>query len=1066
MATKEKGAVQGPVEEANANKHKELTDAGCSSAQPADGGATVKTGGVAVQAYGYPSRRPGKELLQELGTDAEKTAMIVKLNKAKGAARARLMVVGVFLSMMLITSKQLIDSMKKIWKIRGHVYTSQLADRRFVLEFTEEGDFNHVSKGGSWRFKDDAVLIRVLKEGEELEKVTFTTVPIWAQFWDIPFYLLSKELARDLGSKIGELICIDNDARGDICNKIIRARVHMPVDVAIRRWIPLVDEFTDEDVVVSVFYERLPSFCHYCGIIGHKKERCTTAKEERIEGYNKDLGLGPTLKEDLRKWFLPEIIGQDQQLHPHVLPWRLQRDQIFGTGSASAMKQKVLVEHVAKQVNQLTVEDQGDVRNMEDKEANNKPASPDSLVSSFQLLVGNDPDPVAQSGESKMMNVAVISAPVEQKTNVEGKKQGLQITPPVKKGSWRRTPRKGEQGKHIHGDTLTTQDMILGATRPCQILEEEYEDMQPANKRMFHVPTLDECLGAENLRRMREEEADAFIAGVCAAKEPIKGNVKSLDVVTNPQVAPHLFSLEVCHNGFFCGLAEKLQYVDDTVSIFDNLLIDSWSSSTLDHILCVLDCMRDEKVHVYWLCPGKELFDGLLPLVTDANLIDMRREAQVHKTLVIFVDHTNFIRLIRADLVRARAAIARVETVVGVQSALSEGVASTSIVVAQDVGQECVQSQGNDSDSDSSTDSEFFDSDYDAESGDDDFFLDNVDTDLHDNNERVFIANIEDDSQLEDKDLNLEEGERLMLRYKFQAFNPAVDMNSPVFKIGMKFVSIEEARQAVNAYSIRERVNTRKTKNDKTRLHAICEEGCPWRLKIGFDLQRSGGYVVTSYEGNHTCERVYEMRTLTSKLLCRQFIDEFRDNQKMDLQSFAAKVQRKYNMCPDRWKLGRARKAALLEIHGNEEAQFALLRDYGEELKRANPGSTFFLSTNSVKESGTDIVKEHLATMYWSYDACKRGFLSVCMPLICVDGCHIKTRYKGVLLTTVGIDPNDCIFPIAMGMVEVECTSSWEWFLTTLRDDLNITNTSRWTIMSDRQKGLINAVEKVIEERH
>ncbi|KAK1666822.1 hypothetical protein QYE76_054981 [Lolium multiflorum] len=367
-------------------------------------------------------------------------------------------------------------------------------------------------------------------------------------------------------------------------------------------------------------------------------------------------------------------------------------------------------------------------------------------------------------------------------------------------------------------------------------------------------------------------------------------------------------------------------------------------------------------VHVYWLCPGKELIDGLVPLVTDDDLVDMRRQAKVHKTLVIFVDHTNFIRLIRAELVRARAAIGRNDLV------LSEEAASTSIVVAQDLGQECVQSCADDSDSDSSADSDFFDSDYDAESGDDDLFLDNVDTDLHDNNEIVLAPDLEDDSQLEDRDLNLEEGERLQLEYRF------------------------------------------------------------------------------------------------AKFLCTQFINEFRDNQKMDLTSFAAKVQRKYNLCPERYKLGRARKAALLEIHGNEEAQFSLLRDYGEELKRANPGSTFFLSTNSVKETGSDIVKEHLATMYWSYDACKRGFLSGCRPLICVDGCHIKTRYKGVLLTAVGIDPNDCIFPIAMGMVEVECTSSWEWFLTTLRDDLNITNTSPWTIMSDRQKGLINAVEKVFPD--
>ena len=52
-------------------------------------------------------------------------------------------------------------------------------------------------------------------------------------------------------------------------------------------------------------------------------------------------------------------------------------------------------------------------------------------------------------------------------------------------------------------------------------------------------------------------------------------------------------------------------------------------------------------------------------------------------------------------------------------------------------------------------------------------------------------------------------------------------------------------------------------------------------------------------------------------------------------------------------------------------------------------------------------------------------------------------------------------FSIAMGWVEVECKGSWEWFLTTLKDDVNITNTTPFTIMSDKQKGLINDVHKV-----
>lgn len=91
-------------------------------------------------------------------------------------------------------------------------------------------------------------------------------------------------------------------------------------------------------------------------------------------------------------------------------------------------------------------------------------------------------------------------------------------------------------------------------------------------------------------------------------------------------------------------------------------------------------------------------------------------------------------------------------------------------------------------------------------------------------------------------------------------------------------------------------------------------------------------------------------------------------------------------------------------------------------------------------------------TCYVSFDACKRGFLSSCRPIIFLDGCHIKTKFGGHLLTVVGIDPNDCIYPIAMAVVEVESRASWGWFLNTLKEDLLIDNTGPYTIMTDRQK--------------
>ncbi|KAM0843486.1 hypothetical protein ACQ4PT_057672 [Festuca glaucescens] len=131
-----------------------------------------------------------------------------------------------------------------------------------------------------------------------------------------------------------------------------------------------------------------------------------------------------------------------------------------------------------------------------------------------------------------------------------------------------------------------------------------------------------------------------------------------------------------------------------------------------------------------------------------------------------------------------------------------------------------------------SANSEFYDSDWDAEDGDDDLFLDNVDKDVNDNNEPTDIVEQEDDAGLEHEDLNLSKEEYSKLTYKFNEFNGEVDVEAPIFKVGMLFSSMEEFRRALNAYSVNERV----TRNEATRLYAICEGfhefGCPGRLRF------------------------------------------------------------------------------------------------------------------------------------------------------------------------------------------------------------------------------------------
>jgi hypothetical protein len=79
---------------------------------------------------------------------------------------------------------------------------------------------------------------------------------------------------------------------------------------------------------------------------------------------------------------------------------------------------------------------------------------------------------------------------------------------------------------------------------------------------------------------------------------------------------------------------------------------------------------------------------------------------------------------------------------------------------------------------------------------------------------------------------------------------------------------------------------------------------------------------------------------------------------------------------------------ALIRIHGDEAEQFSLLRDYGHEIMKSNLGSKFFLRINNSNEHG--VLKEISATLYCSYDTCKRGISEGCRTFICIDSCHIK----------------------------------------------------------------------------
>ncbi|KAL0408082.1 UNVERIFIED_CONTAM: hypothetical protein Sradi_1742600 [Sesamum radiatum] len=98
-------------------------------------------------------------------------------------------------------------------------------------------------------------------------------------------------------------------------------------------------------------------------------------------------------------------------------------------------------------------------------------------------------------------------------------------------------------------------------------------------------------------------------------------------------------------------------------------------------------------------------------------------------------------------------------------------------------------------------------------------------------------------------------------------------------------------------------------------------------------------------------------------------------------------------------------------------------------LCKYNPGSTLVLKVDR------DLSPPVLQRMYYCLSGLREGFLNGWMEMI--------------------------IYPIAMAYVEIEKFDSWEWFLKLLLRDIGSAEERGWAFISDRQKGLLEAVSSL-----
>ncbi|TXG52551.1 hypothetical protein EZV62_021720 [Acer yangbiense] len=271
------------------------------------------------------------------------------------------------------------------------------------------------------------------------------------------------------------------------------------------------------------------------------------------------------------------------------------------------------------------------------------------------------------------------------------------------------------------------------------------------------------------------------------------------------------------------------------------------------------------------------------------------------------------------------------------------------------------------------------------------------------------------------------------------------------FFVGQSFGSKEEMRDVFREYAVREGVTLGRIKNDLVRQTYVCKsDGCPWRAHGSQTIDKKS-FILKTLVDKHSCHRVYNNSEAKIKWIASRVESLVKSNPTVSAKLLGDLLLERYNVAVDIKKLYNVKHRLMSQLRSEHNNCFRYLRQYAYTLNQTNPGTTIHIK-----------IQKPLPTfhrLFLSFEAQKQGFLEGCRPFIGLDGCHLKGPCGGVLLSAVALDANSGIFPLAVCICEKETMYSWMWFLNKLKMFLQFPEDRHLCFMSDRQKGLINALE-------
>lgn len=163
--------------------------------------------------------------------------------------------------------------MISVWMVHKSTKIELAGDNIFVIQFRSMLEKSRVLVEGPWTFDRALIILQSPKDVETIGNMKFSKTSIWIQIHNVPFNCLTRDMAKILGEKIGTVEDIDSNDCDVWSGPFMRIRVVIDIEKPLQRGLKLRVSDTDFNWC-PIMYEKLPDFCHTCGVIGHSQREC------------------------------------------------------------------------------------------------------------------------------------------------------------------------------------------------------------------------------------------------------------------------------------------------------------------------------------------------------------------------------------------------------------------------------------------------------------------------------------------------------------------------------------------------------------------------------------------------------------------------------------------------------------------------------------------------------------------------------------------------------------------------------------------------------------------------